>query len=140
MNKHGSKWITPVKRLAIYIRDGLSCAYCGKGVEDEVSLTLDHLKPRIRGGSNKAHNLITSCFNCNSSRNTKNLVDFCIKLCIETGEMPDAVRSRIRKLSRRSLKKPLKIARALLSDRLPVVEAAKKHHEQRKQKAADCGQ
>lgn len=130
MNKHGSKWITPTKRLAIYIRDGLSCAYCGRGVEDEIGLTLDHLKPRIRGGSNKSHNLITSCFRCNSARSDRQLVDFCLKLSVASGEMPDAIRARLRKLSRRSLKKPLKIARALLSVRIPVTEAVKRHHSQ----------
>ena len=31
-------------------------------------LTLDHYVPRSRGGSNKAHNLITSCRRCNFRR------------------------------------------------------------------------
>jgi len=63
-NKHGSKWIRPEKRLAIYSRDGFACAYCA----DEESLSLDHLHPRELGGSHDAENLITSCVTCNSAR------------------------------------------------------------------------
>ena len=31
---NGSKWIRPDKRLAIYLRDGLACAWCGHALED----------------------------------------------------------------------------------------------------------
>jgi len=64
----GMNWIRPEKRLAIYLRDGLACCYCGAGVEDEAKLTLDHLRPYASGGSNLATNLVTCCHRCNSSR------------------------------------------------------------------------
>jgi 5-methylcytosine-specific restriction endonuclease McrA len=70
-NKNGSRWIRPEKRLAIYIRDGMACAYCGRGIEEgdkSPVLTLDHLKPRSAGGNNDACNLITACQRCNSRR------------------------------------------------------------------------
>lgn len=67
-NKNGMNWIKPHKRLAIYLRDGLACVYCSAGVETGVVLTLDHLVPRIKGGSNKSSNLATACMGCNSSR------------------------------------------------------------------------
>lgn len=61
-------WIRKEKRLAIYLRDGLACCYCGQGVEDDAKLTLDHLTPHSRGGSNQPDNLVTCCHACNSLR------------------------------------------------------------------------
>ena len=49
---NGSKWIRPDKRLAIYLRDGLACAYCGDSVEEGAKLSLDHLTCHSHGGSN----------------------------------------------------------------------------------------
>jgi len=68
MNKHGSKWIRPEKRLAIYVRDGFDCVYCRGVFPLGTDLTLDHITPRSRGGSNDASNLVTCCFSCNSAR------------------------------------------------------------------------
>ena len=31
---HGMNWLPKARRLAIYLRDGLACAYCGASVED----------------------------------------------------------------------------------------------------------
>jgi len=64
-------WIRPEKRLAIYLRDGLACCYCGEAVEDGAKLTLDHITPYSRGGSNEATNLVTCCHRCNSSRGNR---------------------------------------------------------------------
>lgn len=73
----GSKWIRPEKRLAIYLRDGMACCYCGAGIEDEGNLlTLDHLTPHSLGGSNRESNLITSCRRCNSSRGSRDITAF----------------------------------------------------------------
>ncbi len=68
MNRNGSKWIRPEKRLAIYDRDHFCCQYCGAGAEDGVQLTLDHVTPRELGGENKAGNLVTCCLSCNSAK------------------------------------------------------------------------
>jgi 5-methylcytosine-specific restriction endonuclease McrA len=66
-NAHGSKWIRPEKRLAIYARDGFACVYCGAN-EGESPLTLDHVLAREMGGTHNADNLVTCCFSCNSSK------------------------------------------------------------------------
>ena len=68
MNKHGSKWIRPEKRMAIYIRDGFDCVYCRGVFPLGTDLTLDHITPRSLGGSTDASNLVTCCLSCNSSR------------------------------------------------------------------------
>lgn len=48
-------------RNRIYKRDGHQCVYCGSRRE----LTLDHVIPKSRGGSNSWTNLVTSCQKCN---------------------------------------------------------------------------
>ena len=82
-NANGSHWIAPAKRAAIYERDGWECAYCGRGPrakrnpkQAQLILTLDHLTPRCQGGDNTAHNLVTACQKCNSSRQERDWRDF----------------------------------------------------------------
>jgi len=48
-------------RNRIYKRDGYECVYCGSSR----NLTLDHVIPKSRGGSNSWTNLVTSCQKCN---------------------------------------------------------------------------
>ncbi len=69
-------WIRREKRLALYLRDGLACCYCGEGIEDGAKLTLDHLTPHSRGGSNEPANLITACHRCNSARGSRGWKQF----------------------------------------------------------------
>jgi hypothetical protein len=67
----GMNWIRQEKRLAIYLRDGLACVWCGSSAEGGSQLSLDHLRPHSRGGSNEASNLVTSCTRCNSARGNR---------------------------------------------------------------------
>lgn len=69
-------WITQHKRLAIYLRDGLACAYCGDAVENGAQLTLDHVRCHVNGGTNDATNLVTCCHRCNSSRGKRSVKVF----------------------------------------------------------------
>lgn len=107
-NNQGSKWISKSARLAIYIRDGFSCQYCGRDLREEgpSQLTLDHLDPRSEITCPKARRnpkrLILACLRCNSSRQDKPWLDFA------TGGAID----RIRKTVRRNLN--LELARAIL--------------------------
>jgi 5-methylcytosine-specific restriction endonuclease McrA len=72
----GMNWISQHKRLAIYLRDGLACCYCGASVTDEVKLTLDHIIPHSHGGSNNETNLVTCCHTCNSIRGNRSVEAF----------------------------------------------------------------
>lgn len=67
---NGTRWIRPEKRLAIYLRDQFRCLYCHEALHGEGAdqLSLDHLVPRVWGGSNDPINLVTACVSCNSSR------------------------------------------------------------------------
>lgn len=75
----GMNWIRPVKRLAIYVRDGLACCYCGEGIEHGAKLTLDHLTPHSQDGTNHQSNLVTACHRCNSARGNRDWRDFADK-------------------------------------------------------------
>lgn len=63
----GSSWIRPDLRLALYIRDGRACVYCG-ATPPEAILTLDHWHARSEGGGNEPTNLVTACVSCNVQR------------------------------------------------------------------------
>ena len=100
-NAHGSKWIRPAKRLAIYARDGFACAYCGAGAEDSV-LTLDHLVPRELGGTHEVRNLVTACVSCNSSRRDLSMRSWLVVLR-DRGVDTTGMARRIRTLTARAL-------------------------------------
>lgn len=72
----GMNWITQIKRLSIYLRDGLACAYCGASLEEGTQLTLDHIKPHSQGGTNKETNFVTCCHKCNTSRGNRPVEEF----------------------------------------------------------------
>lgn len=54
-------------RKAVYERDNHTCQCCG--IKED--LTLDHIVPRSRGGSNDMNNLQTLCKSCNFRKGTE---------------------------------------------------------------------
>ena len=56
-----------ISRHKIYKRDNHECVYCGS----KKNLTVDHILPKSRGGSNTWTNLITCCSNCNRQKGDK---------------------------------------------------------------------
>ncbi len=52
--------LVPPTRRTVLQRDGHRCAYCG-GVAD----TVDHVRPRSRGGSHAWDNVVAACRRCN---------------------------------------------------------------------------
>lgn len=64
---NGMNWIRQEKRIAIYIRDGWKCAYCGRCLKDAAhrQRQIDHIFPVALGGDNSAVNLVTICDTCN---------------------------------------------------------------------------
>ena len=55
-------------RREIYERDGYRCRYCG-GYEG--GLSLDHIMPWSRGGSDDPSNLATACAPCNTKKRNR---------------------------------------------------------------------
>jgi len=101
---NGGKWIRKEKRRAIYLRDGLRCTYCGKGIEDEIQLTLDHVLPQELGGSNSEKNLVTACKCCNSAKGSKSIGKF-FKYLEARGVEIQEIKKRIRRQTSRKLRK-----------------------------------
>jgi len=56
-------------RFEILLRDNFTCQYCGRKPEDGIKLHVDHIKPKLRGGTSEKSNLITSCNDCNIGKN-----------------------------------------------------------------------
>lgn len=56
-------------RKNILRRDGHKCAYCGRG---DLTLTIDHIIPRARGGEDSWDNLVAACLHCNNKKGNKN--------------------------------------------------------------------
>lgn len=99
----GMNWIRPEKRLAIYLRDGMACCYCGKAVEESARLTLDHLRPYSKGGSNEPTNLVTCCHTCNSARGKRSWRQFAETVAKYLGIGPTVLIGRISAMRRRRI-------------------------------------
>lgn len=74
-----SKWISPKRRMAIYLRDYFTCQFCGMDLigESPRDVHLDHIVPRDEGGSHQASNLLTTCGSCNSARHNTDFDWWC---------------------------------------------------------------
>lgn len=53
-----------ISRRAVFARDHHRCQYCGS----DRHLTVDHVVPRSKGGSDTWDNLVTSCAPCNRKK------------------------------------------------------------------------
>ena len=56
-----------INRQRIFKRDDYKCAYCNS----PKNLTIDHIRPKSRGGDNTWLNLITCCKPCNRFKDNK---------------------------------------------------------------------
>jgi hypothetical protein len=121
----GMNWIRQEKRLAIYLRDGLACAWCGAVIEDGAILTLDHLKPHSKGGANHEGNLVTSCARCNSSRGNRSVKAFAtvVAAYLNHGVTPKAILGHVATTTKRKL--DVASAKELIARRGGFVAACK---------------
>jgi 5-methylcytosine-specific restriction endonuclease McrA len=60
----------PYKRVVltrknILRRDNYKCGYCGRG---DLTLTLDHIIPKAKGGFDAWENLVSACTKCNNEK------------------------------------------------------------------------
>jgi hypothetical protein len=63
------------------------CAYCG----NEENLTLDHITPRSKGGSDRATNVLCACNECNHSKGQQIWYDWYMKQPFFTTEKLSAI-------------------------------------------------
>ena len=69
-------------RKGIFERDQNICQYCNKYFSGK-ELTLDHVLPKSRGGSNAWSNLVAACKNCNQKKGDKTLREADMTLLIK---------------------------------------------------------
>lgn len=74
----------PFSRKNVFIRDKLTCQYCGK-VDECNNLTYDHVIPRVKwdkknGSPTRWDNIVTACKPCNNRKGDKLLKDCGMKL------------------------------------------------------------
>jgi len=52
------------------------CAYCGNPPIDNASLTIDHIRPKSKGGSDSTNNVTPACLKCNHSKGSENWLEW----------------------------------------------------------------
>lgn len=66
-------------RANIYARDDFRCQYCYKKFTER-ELTLDHVKPVVRGGKKTWENIVAACVRCNQKKSDRNPEEVGLKL------------------------------------------------------------
>lgn len=67
-NYHGYRpFRVRFSKTNVYIRDNFTCQYCGKQFP-KTKLTIDHVLPRSKGGTNDWINVVAACEPCNHAK------------------------------------------------------------------------
>ncbi len=61
------------KKHKVLWRDRYTCQYCG---EKHKKMTVDHIIPKSRGGSDAFENLVVACWNCNDDKGNRTAEEF----------------------------------------------------------------
>jgi len=70
------------KRRRIFLRDAYACRYCGYDMALHFPyphlgvLTVDHIVPKIAGGTDRNDNLATCCYSCNTRKRHRRVSEF----------------------------------------------------------------
>lgn len=83
-----------VSRRGVLRRDAHLCGYCGRS-----ATTVDHIKPRSRGGEDTWENMVACCLSCNNAKGNRTLKQLGWTLRI-TPSRPRGPQWRIRELER----------------------------------------
>lgn len=116
IDRSSTSWIRRDKRVAIYLRDGVQCAYCGASTDSGAVLSLDHIDScgaRASRGlrpDNRESNLVTCCTECNSARQDEHLPTW----LASQGRGPEAM-DKVHELTARPLKGFRVLAKRILA-------------------------
>lgn len=76
---------------AAHARDGGSCVWCARPLDDRVPATTDHVIPKVKGGPSWLENEVAACRRCNGERGHRGVVDW-LEECERRGWSPDVPR------------------------------------------------
>ena len=76
--------------LAVLVRDGDRCVWCGRAFGGLVQPTTDHLVPRVKGGPSWIENEVAACRRCNGRRGHQTPIDW-LDECERRGWSPNPV-------------------------------------------------
>lgn len=60
----------PFSRRAVFKRDKYTCAYCQQYLKSDAA-TIDHIIPRVMGGTSSFTNCVAACFRCNTKKGAR---------------------------------------------------------------------
>lgn len=64
------------KKIRLLIKDGNKCIYCENKFKDVEDATIDHILPKIKGGTNNINNLGLACSECNREKGNLLLTEY----------------------------------------------------------------
>jgi 5-methylcytosine-specific restriction endonuclease McrA len=64
-----------ISRRGVFARDGHRCQYCGSRAD-----SIDHVRPRSRGGQHTWENVVAACRSCNSRKRDRMLNETTMRL------------------------------------------------------------
>lgn len=67
--------VMPSLRWQVFERDGWKCVACGRSQRDGVTLQVDHIIPRSKGGRDSLDNLQILCSECNLGKSNRDSTD-----------------------------------------------------------------
>lgn len=77
--------ISKSKRLKVIEKSKGKCVYCGVLVDVD-DRCMDHVIPRIDGGSNQIENLVLSCRSCNSIKSINSVEHFRLSMRLKASK------------------------------------------------------
>jgi 5-methylcytosine-specific restriction endonuclease McrA len=79
--KNKVKRYTSFSKKLVWKRDDYTCWYCRRShkqmLDEDLCITIDHIKPRSKGGQNTFDNTVTCCSECNGKKDSMDIVKFC---------------------------------------------------------------
>jgi 5-methylcytosine-specific restriction endonuclease McrA len=91
-SKHLGSYKWKQQRLLVLRRDCYICAYCGEAANE-----VDHIQPRVLGGTDDLDNLVACCRRCNSSKGKRSEALFLGRQstppCLFFQYLPDSVKT-----------------------------------------------
>lgn len=69
----------PFTRRNLYQRDNFTCQYCGSHLPPD-RLSIDHIRPRSKGGKTSWDNCVLACVRCNTRKADRSLTEARLRL------------------------------------------------------------